>query len=83
MFRRSAVSALQKSAVAWNKAAPAAAATPAPKTAPKSRAGPVLTTKAGASGREGDSILDKAILVTALGAVVAWWCLVPGAHNQH
>lgn len=44
---------------------------------------PAMTAAHGAQGPEGDSIVDKVVLATALSGVIAWWVFVPGPHNQH
>ncbi|KAK7195412.1 hypothetical protein NESM_000468200 [Novymonas esmeraldas] len=84
MFRRTCVTALQRSTLRY--AAPAA-----PKAAPAAAAGaaaaaskaPETTTKAGASSTGGDTVMDKFVLVAALTAVAVWWVTVPGPQHQH
>ncbi|CAD2217892.1 hypothetical protein ADEAN_000537800 [Angomonas deanei] len=81
MFRRSALFAVQRSPLLLNKSA--AAPKVVPKTAPKTAKGPVMTETKGAGGPPSDSIVDKVVLLGAVGAFFAWFTLVPGPHNQH
>lgn len=70
MLRRTSALALQRTR------ATLAAAAEKPKA-------PEMTAKRGAIGTEGDSVLDKAVLLVSLGAVVAWWTTVSGPQHQH
>lgn len=74
-------------AVSPQKEAPASAAAKKPADAKAAAAKkfetPELTTKAGASATGGDTVVDKIVLVAALGAVVTWWMTVKGPQHQH
>lgn len=73
MLRRSIVASFRRSAPLYSKAA-------AHPSTPKA---PQLSKANGATGPEGDSIVDKVVLISSLGAVAAWWVMVPGPQHQH
>lgn len=70
MLRRTCVSSFQRSTSLFAKKA-------------TEKKGPVLTSTRGATGPEGDTVIDKAIFAACLGGVGAWWCVVDGPHNMH
>lgn len=79
MFRRTNVASLQRSAVVYSKAAPKAA----PQTAAaKAPASPLISTR-GALGKEGDSPVDKIVLLAAVSGFFGWWCFTSGPKYQH